>query len=111
MMALELEKQVRDGDPQDTGVIWQSVGEISLMGGLEGGGGRFLVQLALEDEAGWVRLCSGARHENLAQDFTTVADLFRLGLWHAMVSTRSTTWHTVTEPSQTKTWHAWMRQS
>ena len=48
-MALELEQQIRDGDPQDTGVIWQSVGEISLMGSLGGGCGHFLVQLALED--------------------------------------------------------------
>jgi hypothetical protein len=36
-MALKLEKQVRDGDLQDTGVIWQSIGEISLMGSLGGG--------------------------------------------------------------------------
>ena len=48
-MALELEQQVRDGDPKDTGVTWQSVGEISLMGGLGGGCRRFLVQLALVD--------------------------------------------------------------
>jgi len=55
-IALELEQQVRDGDPQDTGVIWQSVGEISLMGSLGGGCGHFLVQLALEDmkQAGYV---------------------------------------------------------
>jgi hypothetical protein len=48
-MALELEHQARDGDPQDTGVIWKSVGEISLMGSLGGGCGHFLMQLALED--------------------------------------------------------------
>ena len=48
-LAQELEKQDRTGDPEGTGVIWKSVGEISLAGSLVGGGGRVLMQRVLED--------------------------------------------------------------
>ncbi len=47
----ELEAQPRDGDPDGEGIIWPTVAELSLLGGL--GCGRTLVKLVLEElEAG-----------------------------------------------------------
>lgn len=45
-LAQELESQSRSGDPLGTGVVWNNVAEISLVGGL--GCGEYLLRIALE---------------------------------------------------------------
>jgi len=46
-LAVELEGQVRSGDPLGEGVVWETVAEISLVGAL--GCGEYLLQMALDD--------------------------------------------------------------
>ncbi len=43
----DLESQPRSGDPHGTGVVWPTLAEISLVGGL--GCGEYLLQMALDD--------------------------------------------------------------
>ncbi len=45
-IARELRRQVFDGDPVSTGVVWPHIAEISLLGAL--GAGRVLVQAAID---------------------------------------------------------------
>jgi len=47
VMARELEKQHRSGDPHGGGVVWHNVAELSLIGGL--GCGEYLLRMALDD--------------------------------------------------------------
>ena len=71
-LAIELEEQKRAGDPAAEGVIWSTVGEISLLGGLGCGG--FLVQLVLEE-----MLLGGYRYAVVQATKSSAAFFSRLG--------------------------------
>ena len=49
ILSTELESQPRSGDPIGGGVIWSTIAEISLLGGL--GCGKYLLRMALDDIA------------------------------------------------------------
>ena len=53
-IARALQQMVYAGDPEDAGVVWPKVAEISLLGGI--GCGRFLAELVLEELS-----CSSSR--------------------------------------------------